>query len=167
MAITNTVMISRSSNMEYGLVLSHPNGVTEIMHLDKDFEQLDKEVLQYIDARFNPVANGRHYFVCEKAENKPKIDVSIVEIAPNQTAAGYKWDALTFQDAYLDFHHGFRFHPGAVQRNVGFSFRPSLVTFESFIKFVAKCYKADYDKWKMVDSDLAWVRKTFAIPTLK
>lgn len=167
MAITNTVMINQSSQLEYGLMVSEPNGITVIHHLSKDFEKLSQDVLNLVDARSNPTASGRHYFISEKTENKPKAEISVVEIASNNPKETFKWEAKTFQDAYLDFHQAFRFHPGAVTRKVAFGTRPSLVTFDSFIAFVTAAYPADYSKWKMVDSDLAWIRKTFAIPTLK
>lgn len=159
-------MINQSSQTEYGLVVTETTGISTIHHISKDFEKLSQDVLRLVDARSNPTASGRHFFISEKKDNTVKVDVSVVEIAANLPKETYKWEAKTFQDGYLDFHQAFRFHPGAVTRKVAFGTRPSLVTFESFIKFVSVAYKADYDKWKLVDPDLMWIRKMFAIPTL-
>lgn len=150
--------------MEYALLITKANGTCTIHHINKDIESLDPIIADHIDVRANPMASGKHYFATNKEENPPKDDVSIVEIAPTNLGGNEPWVAKTFQDAYLDFHHSFRAHPGATIRNVNGISRPSLVSFESFINFVKFAYPNDYNRWELVDPDLLLVTKVLAVP---
>jgi hypothetical protein len=167
MAISGTVMIAASSQNEYAVLVTEKTGVTHIHHLNKNHDLIDPYIFEIIEARANPVASGRHYFVNEK-KSTPALDaeVSLVEIACNYPRAVNKWEALNFTDAYLDMHFGFNFHTGAVQRTIGYSKRPAMVTFTSFIKFMHQAYPIDYARWKLLDPNLEVVRRKFAVPTL-
>lgn len=167
MAILNTVMVSSSASVEYGILVTNKTGFSTIHHLNKDFESINPHIHTLVDARNNPVAAGLHYFVTAKKENPPTdVEVSLVEILPTYPAETIKWEAKDFLQGYLDFHQSFRFHAGGVSRKVNYSTRPSLVSFESFIEFVHAAFPNDYQNWKLLENDLRWVRKAFMLPTL-
>lgn len=166
MAITNTVMVSQSSLMEYAVVVTHPTGVATIHHINKNFNLLSQDIHDLVDARSNSTASGRHYFVSEKKDANHPFEVSVVEIAANNPKETVKWEAKNFLEAYQDFHYAFRFHPGAVTRKIGYSTRPPTVSLESFIKFMSTAFPIDYQNWKLVDPNLIFTRQAFAIPTL-
>lgn len=167
MGITNTVLINASSVNEFGLLVTEKSGVNRIYHINKDFTKVSAEVHKLVDVRANSASSGRHYFIKERTEDAPKnVEVSVIEISSNDPRNDLKWNAQTFQDAYVDFHQFINPHPGAVVRKVNASPKLPTVTFPSFVKFVSEAYPHDYTRWKMVDSDLKWVRETFLIPTL-
>lgn len=167
MAILNTLMVSSTTQVEYGILLTDKVGCSSIYHLNKDFEKINPIIHTLVEARDNPIASGRHYFVNEKKENPPNdVEISLVEIMPTYPTETLKWEAKDFLQGYLDFHQSFRFQSGGIPRKVGYSNRPSLVSFESFINFFNEAFPTDYQNWKLLESDLRWVRKTFTLPTL-
>lgn len=167
MSITNTVLINSSSVNEFGLLVSEKSGVNRILHINKDFSKVSDEVQKLVEVRANTSSSVRHFFIKERSDDDVKRpDVSVVEISCNDPRNDQKWSAQTFQDAYIDFHQFINPHPGAAIRKVLLSPKLPAVTFPSFIKFVSEAYPNDYARWKMVDSDLKWVRETFLIPTL-
>ena len=166
MAVPNTIMVSKSSNNEYGVMVSHKNGLTTIHHLNKEFDKIDPFIHTLISCRPNNFS-PTHYMISELEEGqRPKEEISIVEIVPNQQGMDTKFVAKDFTEGYLDFHHSFRFQIGAVHRKVGSLSRPPLITFASFIEFMVSAYPADYQKWKLADPGPNFVRRTLEVPNL-
>lgn len=167
MAITGTVMVQASSTTEYGVLVTTKTGISRIYHLNKKFESIDPVVNKYITTRANSMSGGRHYFATE-LETAPKdVEVSIVEISCQNLRDANKWNSVTFLEAYIDFHLPVSGQPGAVLRKVSGMNRLPTIEFPSFVEFMRQAYPNDYARWKMLESDLRWVRETFSIPTLR
>lgn len=168
MAINGTVMIQASAVIEYGVLVTNKAGISRIYHLNKVYDLLNPQVKKYVTARANSMASGKHYFVTAIADNPPKdLEISIVEINCNKLRETMKWDASRFQDAYIDFHTSVNGQPGAELRKVNGLIRLPTVDLPSFVEFMREAFPNDYNRWKMLESDLRWVRETFSIPTLR
>lgn len=158
------IMISSKSQLEFGIMLTDKNGVNTIYHLNKDFEKIDPIIHELVEVNLHPLAGNKHFFI--SAKEKPQGTLYLVEVFPNRPMEHLKWEASNFLEGYLAFCRILRQNPINLSGKEVPLYKQTLPTFESFINFISKAYPNDYQNWKLIESDLRWVRKTFEIPVL-
>lgn len=164
MSSLDKVMIAANSQSEYGILVVDNNGQNTIYHLNKDFEKINPFIKTLVGVNNSPLANGRHFFVAGKEETQGK-SIFLVEVFPNYPTEHLKWSAKNFLEGYLSFQRCIRVNPVKLNTEEKV-YKPSLLSFQSFINFMHQAYPNDYQNWKLLESDLRFVREALTIPTL-